>query len=113
MFQRVIAHERVRHVGEAVAAVCAESRYIAEDACDLIEVEYESLPVVVDPEEALKSRGDAVLHPEHGDTNLILESKFDFGPVAEDFARDAYVRRDDECSTRESLEQWKRPAFGA
>ena len=36
VFQRVIAHERVRHVGEAVAAVCAETRYIAEDACDLI-----------------------------------------------------------------------------
>ncbi len=91
VFQRVIAHEKVRHVGEAVAAVCAESRYIAEDACDLIEVEYEPLPIVVDPEEALKSRGDAVLHPDHGDTNLILESKFDFGPVAEDFARADHV----------------------
>ena len=57
VLQSVIAHDRVRHVGEAVAAVAAEDRYIAEDACDLIEVVYEPLPPVVDPEEALTSDG--------------------------------------------------------
>ena len=62
--QRCIAVDRVRHVGEAVAAVVAESRYIAEDAVDLIEVEYDPLPVVVNPEDAWTSSGDAVLHPE-------------------------------------------------
>ena len=45
----MIAIEKVRHYGEAVAAVIAENRYIAEDACDLIEVDYEQLPVVLDP----------------------------------------------------------------
>ena len=39
----------MRHYGEAVAAVVAEGRYIAEDACDLIEVVYEPLPAVLDP----------------------------------------------------------------
>ena len=86
VLQSVIAHDRVRHVGEAVAAVAAEDRYIAEDACDLIEVVYEPLPPVVDPEDALTSTGDAVLHPARGDTNIALERKLTFGPVEEDFA---------------------------
>ena len=54
--QDMIAIEKVRHYGEAVAAVIAENRYIAEDACDLIEVEYEPLPVVLDPFEARRGR---------------------------------------------------------
>lgn len=84
--QPVLAHDRVRHVGEAVAAVSAEDRYIAEDACELIEVTYAPLPPVVDPEEALESRGDAVLHPDRGDTNIALERTLAFGPVEADFA---------------------------
>jgi CO/xanthine dehydrogenase Mo-binding subunit len=44
--QRCVALGRVRHVGEAVAVAVAESRYIAEDALDLIAVEYEDLPVM-------------------------------------------------------------------
>ena len=46
--------ERVRYVGEAVAAVVAENKYIARKAADLIDVDYEPLPVVSDPEEAMK-----------------------------------------------------------
>jgi len=92
--QPCIATDRVRHVGEAVAAVVAESRYIAEDALDLIEVEYEPLPVVIDPEEALTSSGDAVLHPDRGDTNIALQRTLTFGPVDDDFAAaDVVVRR--------------------
>ncbi|MER3448516.1 MAG: carbon monoxide dehydrogenase [Chloroflexota bacterium] len=49
-----LAVDRVRFVGEGVAAVVAVDRYVARDALDLIEVEYEPLPAVVDPEEALK-----------------------------------------------------------
>ena len=44
--QLPLALEEVRYVGEAVAMVIAESRYLAEDALDLIDVEYEPLPVV-------------------------------------------------------------------
>ena len=47
IIQDLIAIEKVRHYGETVAAVIAESRYVAEDACDLIEVVYEELPVVL------------------------------------------------------------------
>jgi len=50
--QRCLASEVVRYVGEAVAFVVAENRYIAEDAADLVQVEYEPLPVVITPEVA-------------------------------------------------------------
>jgi aerobic carbon-monoxide dehydrogenase large subunit len=46
--------DKVRHVGEAVAAVVAETRAIAEDACELIQVDYEPLPAVASAEAALK-----------------------------------------------------------
>ena len=48
--QRCLASTVVRYVGEAVAFVVAENRYIAEDAADLVEVDYEPLPVVITPE---------------------------------------------------------------
>src|SRR5262249_26978730 len=83
--QRCVAVGRVRHVGEAVAVVVAESRYIAEDALDLIAVEYEDLPVMVDPEEAVNATGDGVLHPERGPTNIAIQRRVPFGPVASDF----------------------------
>jgi CO/xanthine dehydrogenase Mo-binding subunit len=89
-----MAIDRVRHVGEAVVAVVAEDRYIAEDAIDLIEVEYELLPVTVDPEAAVTASGDAVIHPERGKTNCVYNQDFKFGPVDEDFAKaDVIVKR--------------------
>jgi carbon-monoxide dehydrogenase large subunit len=52
----ILADERVRHVGQAVAAVVADSRYHAEDAVELIEVDYEQLSAVVDAEQS-KAKG--------------------------------------------------------
>ncbi len=52
--QPVLAYDKVRFVGEAVAAVAADSEAIAEEAISLIDVEYEELPYVNDPVEALK-----------------------------------------------------------
>ncbi len=54
--QRCLASEVVRHVGEAVAFVVAEDRYLAEDAAEQVEVEYEPQPVVVTPEAAAQAR---------------------------------------------------------
>src|SRR5439155_24590090 len=60
--QPVLAYERVRFVGERVAAVAAETVEAAEEAVSLISVDYEDLPVVFDGEDAL--RADApLLHP--------------------------------------------------
>jgi CO/xanthine dehydrogenase Mo-binding subunit len=59
----VLAEDRVRFVGERVAAVAAEDRDAAEEALRLIEVEYEELPTVFDPLEALEESAP-ILHPE-------------------------------------------------
>ena len=82
--QDMIAIEKVRHYGETVAAVIAENRYIAEDACDLIEVDYEPLPVVLDPFEA-RAEGSALVHEKLG-TNVAYERTFSFGEVDRAFA---------------------------
>ncbi len=73
-------------------AVAAESRYIAEDAIGLIDVDYEPLPPVVDPEAAIEATGDAVLHPERG-TNVVHRSNHKWGPVDEAFAQAEKVIR--------------------
>ena len=51
-FRPALAHERVRFVGEPVALVIAELEYQAQDAAELIEVEYEDLPVIVEASDA-------------------------------------------------------------
>jgi carbon-monoxide dehydrogenase large subunit len=63
-----LAKEKVLHVGEPVVMIVADSRYIAEDAAELVWVDYEGLPAVVDLEEALKN-GSPVVHDDIG-TNL-------------------------------------------
>ncbi len=57
----ILAKDKVRHVGEAVVCVVAESRYIAEDALSDIQVSFEPLPVNVDPKEALEE-GASLIH---------------------------------------------------
>jgi CO/xanthine dehydrogenase Mo-binding subunit len=91
--QRCVALGRVRHVGEAVAVAVAESRYLAEDALDLIKVTYAELPAVVDPEWAMAAGGDAILHPERGPTNVAHQRRFSFGPVTQDFGTAARIVR--------------------
>ncbi len=84
IIQDMIATEKVRYYGETVAAVIAEDRYVAEDAIDLIEVDYEPLPVVLDPFEAQKP--DAPLVHEKLETNIAYERTFTFGDVEGTFA---------------------------
>ncbi len=57
----LLAHEKVRYVGDGVALVVADSRAAARDAIDLIEVDYDPLPGVVDPEKAAQ-KGAPQLH---------------------------------------------------
>ncbi len=90
-----LAVGRARYAGEWVAAVVGGSRALAEDAAELVEVEYEPLPHVVDPEAALAADAPLV-HPDHG-TNLLYRRRFVWGPVEADFAaaaqRTAYRAR--------------------
>ncbi|MGC5615376.1 xanthine dehydrogenase family protein molybdopterin-binding subunit [Georgenia sp. Z1491] len=82
--QYPLAVDKVRYFGEAVVAVIADSRYIAEDGIDALKVEIEPLPHVVDPFAALEPDAP-VLHEEHG-SNLAYERTFDFGGAEEAFA---------------------------
>ena len=59
----VLAEDRVRFVGERVAAIAAEDRDAAEEALLLIEVDYEELPAVYEPQDALKGNAP-ILHPD-------------------------------------------------
>jgi len=72
-----LAHEVVTTVGYPVAAIVATDRYLARDAADLVEVEYEPLPVVVDGEQAL-AEGAPILHEEAG-SNEVWSGLFDWG----------------------------------
>jgi aerobic carbon-monoxide dehydrogenase large subunit len=67
--QPLLAHDKVRHVGEAVAVIVAENRYAAEDAAQLVELDLDPLPAVLDPHAAL--RPDAPVVHERFGTNLI------------------------------------------
>lgn len=78
-----IAVDKVRYFGEPVAIVVASSRYIAEDALDLIEVSYTTLPSVVDPVAALAI--DAPVLHEGLKGNLANERSFTYGEPAAAF----------------------------
>ncbi len=84
----LLASDRVRFVGEAVAAAVAGSRYEAEDACDLVEVEYEDLPALASTDAALLPDAP-VLHPT--DSNVLLDHAFDSSAVDEGLAAAAVV----------------------
>ena len=64
-FHRPLATDKARHQGDGVAVVLAESRALAKDAAELVEVEYEPLDPVIDPEAALAD-GAPVVHEEFG-----------------------------------------------
>src|ERR1700743_3152387 len=67
--QPLLAHDKVRHVGEAVAVILAESRYLAEERAALGRMDIEPLPAVVDPELGMAD-DSAILHEQY-DTNVI------------------------------------------
>ena len=79
-----IAVDRVRYVGEPVAVVVAANRYLAEDALDLIEIDYEPLAAIVDPLAALDPT-QPVLHDGLG-SNLASERLFRYGDPERVFA---------------------------
>jgi CO/xanthine dehydrogenase Mo-binding subunit len=83
-----LAVSKVRYQGEPVAAIAAESPGIADDAAELVQVEYEALDPVVDAEEALKDK--SILHEEAG-TNRVWNGVFEYGDVEKTIKEAAYV----------------------
>src|SRR3977135_429967 len=84
-----LASKKVRYVGEAVVAVVAEDRYLAEAAVELIDIEYAMLGAVSDPEFAVSK--DAPLLHEEAATNVLIAREFRKGDAAADLAA-AHVR---------------------
>lgn len=78
-----MAVDKVRYVGEPVVAVAAENRYIAEDALELIKVEYEPLPPVLDVEKAME-KDAPLLHEEVG-SNISWHDTFVYGDIEDAF----------------------------
>jgi carbon-monoxide dehydrogenase large subunit len=72
-----LASEKVRHVGEAIVGIVAESRYLAEDAAELVEIAFEPLSAVADAVEAAQT-GAPLLHEEAG-TNVLVAREFKRG----------------------------------
>jgi 4-hydroxybenzoyl-CoA reductase alpha subunit len=87
-----LAYDKARYLAEAVAAVAAVDEETAEEATELIKVEYEELPGVFDPEEAMKE-GAPQIH-EHGKNNVSWEFHMDFGDVEKAFRESDLVRED-------------------
>jgi len=90
--QTALAMDKVRFIGDAVAAVAAVSAEIAESALDLINVEYELLPAVFEPLEAIKD--DAPLVHDDCSNNINITRHVEWGDVDEGFKNSDYVRED-------------------
>jgi 2-furoyl-CoA dehydrogenase large subunit len=86
--RRPLAVDVARYAGEWVAAVVADTRALAEDGAELVRLEYEPLPFVLDGEEAF-APGSPPVHAEHG-SNVLLDRTFTWGEVEKDFAQSAH-----------------------
>jgi carbon-monoxide dehydrogenase large subunit len=85
-FHPVLAQGRVRYVDEPVMAVVATDPYSAQDALDIVEIDYEPLDAVVDPEQALTS-GAPLIHEQSGN-NLVVRVEVP-NPAVDDAIRNA------------------------
>ena len=81
--------DKVRFVGEPVAVVVASDRYVAEDAAELVEIDYEPLDAVVKTSDALEP--DAPRLHDGADSNVATDRTFNFGEVEETFSSAAHV----------------------
>ena len=79
-----LAKDVVRYSGEWVVAVVADTRALAEDAAEMVEVDYDTLPHVIDAEVAVRP-GSPLVHPAHG-SNLLFQRRFVWGAVDAAFA---------------------------
>ena len=87
-----LADDKVRYLAEAVAAVAAIDEETAEQATELIKVDYEELPGVFDPEEAMKKGAPKVY--DHVENNISWDFHMDFGDVEKAFRESDLVRED-------------------
>ena len=87
-----LAVDRVRYIGEEVAAVAAEDEDTAWEALDLIDVEYEPLSAVFDPEEAMKEGAPLLYDDKPG--NISSKSEWGFGDIEKAFNQSYLVKEE-------------------
>ena len=92
--ETALAIDKVRYVGEAVAAVAAADEWAAEEACNLIEVIYEPLQPIMSIEEAIDPQSEKI-HDWTRDANIHKDVVLEFGDIEEGFAEADYVREDE------------------
>ncbi|MBI5021533.1 MAG: xanthine dehydrogenase family protein [Ignavibacteriales bacterium] len=85
--QAILAHDKVRYLGDGVALVAAKTKEIAEQAVSLIEVEYDPLPVISDSEEALKPESIKI----HGDDNQFVHHHVTKGDIEKGFTEADFI----------------------
>jgi 4-hydroxybenzoyl-CoA reductase alpha subunit len=90
--EEILARDKVRYIGEPVATVAAVDEDTAEEALDLIEVEYKLLPGVFEPLEAIKE-GAPQLH-DNAERNINVTRHIEWGDVDEGFQKADLVRED-------------------
>ena len=76
--------DKVRSVADRIGMVVAETQQAAREACDLVEVQYEPIPVVSDPRAAMKDES-VLVHPERSDSNIIDHIKIRKGDIQKGF----------------------------
>jgi 4-hydroxybenzoyl-CoA reductase alpha subunit len=97
--EEILCREKVRYIGDPVAAVAAIDEDTAEEALDLIEVEYEPLPAVFDPLEAIKEEAPQI--HDGVELNINVTRHIEWGDVDEAFKKCDYVREDQfKCSSQ-------------
>jgi 4-hydroxybenzoyl-CoA reductase alpha subunit len=92
--ERALEHEKVRYVGDPIAAVAAVDEEIAAAACDAITVDYEVLEPVMSIEEGLAEAKDERIHDYGGPNNIHKLVALEFGDVDGGFARSEHIRED-------------------
>jgi len=90
--EQILPLEKVRYIGEPVAAVAAITEEIAEKALDLIDVEYEVLPAVYEPLEAIKKEAPTI--HEGVERNINVTRHIEWGDVDDAFEDADYIRED-------------------
>lgn len=97
--EEILCRSKVRFIGDAVAAVAAVDQDTAEEALDLIQVEYEPLPAVFDPLEAIKEEAPQV--HDGVELNINVTRHIEWGDVDQAFQQCDYVREDHfKCSSQ-------------
>jgi 4-hydroxybenzoyl-CoA reductase subunit alpha len=100
--EEILCRQKVRYIGDPVAAVAAIDEDTAEEALDLIDVEYEPLPAVFDPLEAIKEEAPQI--HDGVELNINVTRHIEWGDVDEAFKKCDYVREDQfKCSSQAHL----------